>query len=239
MNTPPDAAEHPGPSSQEEWPGWAVPGPYSDPAVCRAKFDREIASFQASSPTYRKDGVLLVHADYPAVTLAFAAPQLRPVPVVFGIEVDFTNYDAWPLSVRFVNPFTGVRLVGMDLPPRQPNGLWTSRLLAPPEQTPEGLNLSASAPLVQGEPDDWPFLCLPGTREYHQNPFHSNDPWFAHRGRGEGTLQHLVDQLVANGTEPLRGFSPHFRLEQSGPSSASVHVVDFQLVVGISALPSS
>jgi hypothetical protein len=221
---------------QEEWPRWAVPGPYLDPAVCRAKFDRELAAFRNASERYQREGVLLVRAAYPLVTLAFTAPQLRPVPVVFGAEFDFTNYDAQPLSLRFVNPFSGERLLGRDLPPRLPDGgLWTSRREV--IQTPEGPALRVTRELVVGGANDWPFLCIPGTREYHQDPYHSNDPWLAHRGTGVGTLQHLIDELVKNGIEPLRFYIAQFTLGAVGPTSVQINVADLQFGLSPDALP--
>lgn len=230
----------PAPTPQEEWPQWAAPGPTTDPAVSRAKFDREISEFQELETRYREEGVLLLQASYPTATLAFAAPHLRPAPpVVFGIEVDFTNYDAQPLAVRFIDPFTGRRLVGRDLPPKgiTPHGFWTQRRKGDPTQTEKGIELPVTGSLVQGGPDDWPFLCIPGTREYHQNPYHSNDPWLAHRAKEEGTLQHIVETLVVHGIEPVKGYAPQFGFAQVGPAAAQVQVVGFTLATPFESLP--
>ena len=40
-----------------------------------------------------------------------------------------------------------------------------------------------------------PFLCVPGTREYHSHPQHSGDDWLLHRSTGAGRLIPLCDLL--------------------------------------------
>lgn len=241
---PPDSVVHPTEGSSNDasasWPHWRRPGAYTDPGVTQAKYDRELALFKATAERYRRDGVLLVREAYPALTFAFSAPHVRPRPVVFGVEIDFVNYDALPLSVRFVDPFSGAPMLGRDLPVRpDAGGMWgCQRVVATAEERAQDgaeyrIPLSS---LFQGNADEPPFFCIPGTREYHQNPFHTGDSWFLHRGTGVGTLQHLLDQLVIHGTAPLRGLLPAYNIQGAG---ASIHIqmTGLQLAVDPNALP--
>jgi hypothetical protein len=58
--------------------------------------------------------------------------------------------------------------------------------------------------LVQSNrPDDYPFVCLPGVREYHDNPAHTGDSWLLHRNSGEGSLAFILEKIWAYGVEPL------------------------------------
>lgn len=52
--------------------------------------------------------------------------------------------------------------------------------------------------------DQIPFLCLAGVREYHNNPGHTGDSWFLHRGTGAGTLNFLLEQLYKYGVRPMK-----------------------------------
>lgn len=170
-----------------------------DPAVSRAKFEREVARFRSGESAQRARGVLLLRVEYPVVLVAFAAPHLRPAPVVFGARFDFTDYDLLPPSVRLVNPFNGAPYRQAELPTPLPRHVGEERAEGGPVQPPQAL-MQAHAPL------DIPFLCLPGVREYHEHPAHTGDSWLLHRARGEGTLGFLVDQLHKYGIEGLGGF---------------------------------
>jgi hypothetical protein len=52
-------------------------------------------------------------------------------------------------------------------------------------------------------PDEVPFLCLPGVRQYHDNPAHTGDSWLLHRRSGEGSLHFLVEQIWKYGVNPV------------------------------------
>ena len=60
--------------------------------------------------------------------------------------------------------------------------------------------------LISHGPDELPFLCLPGVREYHVHPAHTGDDWLLHRDRGEGTLYFLLEKLARYGLEPIQQF---------------------------------
>jgi hypothetical protein len=51
--------------------------------------------------------------------------------------------------------------------------------------------------------DDRPFVCLQGVREYHDNPGHTGDSWWLHRGKQAGSILRLMDMLSRYGTEAM------------------------------------
>ena len=175
-----------------------------DPGVSRAKFDREVGAYRELEATYRKRGWLLLEAKFPEVFVAFAATKLRPAPIVAAVVVDFTDYDLRPLSVRFVDPFTREKLLAANVQfqmfrrPPMP-GVAPEAIAALMQQG--AIQLSS---LVQSNrPDDYPFVCLPGVREYHDNPAHTGDSWLLHRNSGEGSLAFILEKIWAYGVEPL------------------------------------
>jgi hypothetical protein len=177
-----------------------------DPAVSRAKFDREIASFRSLGAAYRNRGIWLLEAEFPTVLVGFLATKLTPAPVVFAARLDFANYDLVPPSVQIVHPLTGVPFRAHEAP---------QLVRRVPIQLPGALaaaNTTIAVPfqiarLLQfHNPVDVPFLCLPGVREYHNHPAHTGDSWLLHRARGEGKLAHIVEQLAKYGAEVVQTF---------------------------------
>ena len=201
-----------------------------DPVVSRAKFNREITAFRQQEREYAGRGWWLLRAEFPEVFVVLATNKTQPPAVVFGVLIDFTNYDLWPPSVTLVNPFTRVPYKAKELPnplirrvpvahpaptnaptgdapptapgatattPGQP--MATAGVAAP--QAPQ----FAPQPLMQwwGE-EEVPFLCLPGVREYHENPAHTGDSWLLHRRTGAGTLYFILDQIDRYGVQPVR-----------------------------------
>ena len=186
-----------------------------DPAVSRAKFDREVADYRKMEATYRKRGWLLLDADFPQAFGAFAAPKLRPAPIVVAVVMDFSDYDLRPPSVRFVDPFTRE--------PLRAGSLQFAMLRRPPMPTatpnttmmqPVAVQLSS---LVQcNGPEDYPFICLAGIREYHDNPAHTGDSWLLHRGSGEGSLAFILEKIWTYGIEPLSTFQVQVQVQLPG-----------------------
>lgn len=186
-----------------------------DPAVSRVKFERELADYARIAADRRRLEWWILHAEFPEVLIAFAAPQLRPAAVVFAALLDFTNYDLWPPSVTLVNPFTSAPLLARQIPPAL---TFKRRIPAGPPVDIPGVGEvvpQAEQPLLQAHgPDEIPFLCIPGVREYHDHPAHSGDSWLLHRGKGEGMLYFLLEKLYHYGVEPIRGYE--FGLQISG-----------------------
>lgn len=163
---------------------------FVDPAVSRAKLERELSEYLALSDFYRQRGIWLLEYKFPQVLFVLAAPNSKPFTLVpFGVLLDFSNYDAQPPSVKLVNPFTKVPLKRSEIHYHCPR------------QRPDGQN----EPLLQAFEDERPFICLQGIREYHDNPAHTGDSWFLHRGSGVGKLAYLLDVLSRYGSEPVVG----------------------------------
>lgn len=136
--------------------------------------------------------------------VAFVAPQLRPASVLFGVLIDFTNYDLWAPSVRFVDPFTRRKYLSREIPPSL---ILQRRVTQQVEGAPPGFVMDQQVPLVMSNgPDLEPFFCIPGVREYHEHPAHTGDSWLLHRGNGEGTLYFLLETIAKYGVEPIRGY---------------------------------
>jgi Predicted metal binding domain len=64
--------------------------------------------------------------------------------------------------------------------------------------------------------DDRPFVCLQGVREYHDNPGHTGDPWWLHRGAGAGRIIRLLELLSRHGTEAMHEFEYRLNIQVQG-----------------------
>lgn len=167
-----------------------------DPGVSQAKFNGEVERLLARRWEEHRRGWFLIEATFPTVFVIFAKPDLHPKAVLFGVEIDFSNYDLWAPSVRLVDPFTRTPYKTKNLP----NGITFLRWRDSDSEFP-------SEHLLQSEgPEKIPFLCFPGTREYHQHPAHTGDSWLLHRNRGEGTLYFLLEKIYDHGVTPIAGF---------------------------------
>lgn len=206
-----------------------------DPQVARTKYDREVANLSRDAARHRSLGVFLLAADYPTVLVGFASPKLKPAAFIFAMHVDYADYDLQAPSVRFVDPFTSVPYKASELPTKMMRTVGPPRpapmpfppevpaqtpLPGPPGQPPPfaapdapqtpmgGFMIVEHQPLLQDYgPEDIPFLCLPGVREYHDHPAHSGDPWELHRTTGAGSLARLVDVVRTYAVEPLGGWA--------------------------------
>ena len=179
-----------------------------DPAVSRAKFDRDVDQCRRLGADLRRRGWWILEAEFPDVLVAFVAPQLRPRPVMFGALINFDNYDLWAPSVRIVDPFTAKPLLTREIPPHL---AFTRRVQGAQQVQIPGLGfvqgIASEQPLlITHGPDELPFLCFPGVREYHEHPAHTGDDWLLHRDRGEGTLYFLLEKLARYGLEPVQQF---------------------------------
>jgi hypothetical protein len=162
-----------------------------DPAVTKRKFDREVSAFRRREAMFRARGWWLMKVEYPAVEIALAAVRVRPSAIAMCVRIDFTNYDLWPPSVIFIDPFSGAALTTIEQV-----GIPIAR------RTEQGM----AQPMIQAHPPFPPFLCLPGVREYHDHPGHNGDAWLLHRGSGAGGLFFIVDKLSTYGSESITGW---------------------------------
>lgn len=173
---------------------------FVDPEISKQKFDRELLEYRNNEDEYIKRGWLLIKAAYPEVFIIFTTPQLKPHCVVFGVVINFDNYDFWAPSVRFVDPFTQAPIKRSELIVSLQYRVKSSKEVASQEQV-------QWSDLIQAHTDDKPFLCLPGIREYHEHPAHSNDSWFLHRGKGEGNLFFILDTIYKHGIYPINSYN--------------------------------
>ena len=174
-----------------------------DPDVSRAKFDEEVRDYRRVQDAMIRRGQWLITAEYPEVFVVFGAPNSNYPTWAFGAVLDFTNYDLWPASVKLVNPFTKVPYRAAELPPpaRLQRLNMTTNIAG---QAPT--NVMSMDTLMQAQrPEEIPFLCLPGVREYHAHPAHTGDSWLLRRTSGEGKLYRLLDVLFQHGSAPIAG----------------------------------
>jgi hypothetical protein len=184
-----------------------VPVQYVDPGVSLAKFNRELAEFRAFGKEYRSRGWFLTEAEFPRVLVVLAAPKLQPAAIVMGVALDYANYDAAPPSVRIVNPFTGEPYKFKELPNPLNRTLPPQEVSFPGMQAEQKMVVAVQQPYLQAYgPDEIPFLCLAGVREYHDHPGHSGDLWELHRASGAGRLVRLLDVIFRYGVEPIAGY---------------------------------
>lgn len=180
---------------------------YVDPEVSRRKFDGEIAEFAQCGAEYRKRGWFLVEAAFPHVIVVLAAPNIKPNVLVTGVRFDYSNYDAEPPSVRLVDPFSGEPYRGAELPTQLMRAMPAQRVQVAASPDVPALTLQQKVPLMQAHgPDEIPFLCLAGVREYHEHPAHTGDSWELHRVTGAGRLVRLLEIISRYGVEPIVGY---------------------------------
>lgn len=186
----------------------------TEPEVSRKKFEDELTEFRRIENDWRKKGVVCVKTNFPVFHFIFIAHHIQPSTVAFAVEIDFTNYDVQPPSIVFINPFSGepitiremnnvsffqvikqeIQFAGMQIPGAQ---------AAKPQFQ------QVNAILMIGL-NERPFLCIPGVREYHDHPAHTNNPWLNYRTKGEGKLLFLLDQLYNHCIPYITGFNVNF-----------------------------
>ncbi|MFL5916958.1 MAG: putative metal-binding protein [Gaiellaceae bacterium] len=195
------------------------PKQYVEPAVSHAKFDRELSEYRTLEDEYLSRGWVLTHACFPLVRVMMCAAQLKPPAVIVEVEFDFTNYDAEPPSVTLVEPFTHRPYGADELPTILKRTVGAPAGLLPPG-LPGGamLNIQAQQPLMQppNTPDDLPFLCVAGVREYHEHPAHSGDLWELHRESGAGRLARLLEVIHKYGVEPIADYQVQLAMSVTG-----------------------
>jgi hypothetical protein len=186
---------------------------YADPAVSRAKFDREVAEFRSLQDLHRQRGWLLVKAEFPIAHVLLATSKTNPCSLVTGVAFDYTNYDAAPPSVRLIHPLTAVPFTAAELPTRLDRSV-PGGSFSPPGALPGAPQFvfEAQQPLMQWHgPEEIPFVCLAGVREYHDHPAHTGDSWEMYRRDGHGRLVRLLEIISRYGVEPILGFKVQFQ----------------------------
>ncbi len=186
---------------------------FVDPAVSRAKFQREVEQFKAQLDAHHRRGIWLVDDRFPEVFIVLMSTRALPITAVFGVVINFDNYDVEPPSVQFVHPVTRQPLKAGELPHGMPR---LKRVIGPggvPETGPGGEAVFEPQQLIQFEDPQRPaFVCLRGVREYHDHPAHTGDSWWLHRGTGVGTLAYLVNILATYGIDIVQGIKLQVQL---------------------------
>ena len=166
---------------------------YVDPVVSCAKFDRELTEYQSLEADYHARGWFLAKAHWPVIVVVLASKKTSPPTIVTAVQFDYTNYDVEPPSVRLIDPFSGRCLLNKELPIR-----FLRRIPGQEVSLPGGpkVQFNAAQDLMQAHsPEDLPFLCISGVKEYHDHPGHSGDPWEIHRAAGEGRIVRLLEVI--------------------------------------------
>jgi hypothetical protein len=195
---------------------------YADPSVSQAKFEKELESFFEQYYHWQKKGVFLIKDEFPVCEFLFLTPQLFPLAGVFAVRIDFTNYDAEPPSVKFINPYTGKLIKRPEIPFqfRQKASLEVIALRSN-QDTSNGVDICIAIA------DEYPFICHPGIKEYHDHPFHTGNSWLRLRTEGEGRLYRILQLLHSHSialVESLHASKPrghnqvHLQIVQKKPS---------------------
>ncbi len=198
----------------------------TDIAVSRMKFNREVDEFRGLASDYRRRGWFLAEAEFPRALLVATAPQLKPPALVTGVLLDYTDYDLQPPSVRLVDPHTAEPYRTKDLPVSLLRSQEVDPVLPPGFQLPAGAQLTRmmqQQPLMQSYgPEELPFLCVAGVREYHEHPGHSGDAWELHRAAGAGRLARILEIIDTYGIRPLGGYNINLVPQINGFNLAEV-----------------
>lgn len=182
-------------------------GIFVDPIVSKRKFDFEVQEWRTRAAEHGRRGIILVEADFPNAFAVFALPNVLPAHLLFGVHLDFVNYDIWPPSLTFADPLSREPWPnGMNTPVNVALGpvlisLFLRFRLDP--ANPNGL-ISEVPVMCQGGTGP-AFLCMRGIREYHQHSAHSGDSWLQYRGSGIGSLFYILDKLHEFGISHIGG----------------------------------
>jgi hypothetical protein len=163
-----------------------------DTEISRRKLEREIAAWRSNEKEYRARGWLLLAHDDLKVELGFLgriplgngqAPILLPT-----VRLDYDNYDLWPPSLTFIDVF--------------------SRDAADPP-LPQALIIGDAGPrnILLRNGEGKAFLCVPGTREFHDHPQHSGEPWALFRSRKMGSLAVIAERVWQSMTQTIQGIA--------------------------------
>lgn len=195
---------------------------YADRSVSLTKFQREVAEYQLHSNDYLRRGWILVEAEFPRIVAMMAATNLAPPAIILAVAFDYTNYDAAPPSVKLVKPFTWEPYTTKELPITLNRALPPTQVQVPGIPPDQKVEMRAVQSYVQSYgPDEIPFLCIQGVREYHEHPAHSGDLWELHRASGAGSFVRILEIVYRYGIETITNYgvqlTPQIRLNFGPP----------------------
>lgn len=161
-----------------------------DPKISRAKLQREIQAWKTNEADYRQRGWLLLRHEDLTVELGFLGRiplGNTQVPILLpAVRLDYENYDLWPPSFTFIDVFS-----------REASEPLLAQALIMSETGPRNVLLR------NGEGKA--FLCVPGTREFHDHPQHSGEPWALFRSRKMGSIAVIAERVSQSMTETIQG----------------------------------
>lgn len=145
-----------------------------DPALAKARFDRDAELLLTSPDAFVAAGVRVVRIEFPLVIVGLA---WRAVQAEILLQVRADEYDYQPVSGGWVDSSGAYLLRGGMC--RIPYGLgfWA-------DSHPHGENR--------------PWFCFPGWREFHDHESHQATPWIQYRGRPEYRVPGIIVQLAAD-----------------------------------------
>lgn len=182
---------------------------YVDPEVTKKKFQDELRAFEESEDEFRRLGIVCTERNAISISLIFCSPHLRPVGILFCVKIDYTNWDIEPPSVQFIDPFNREPLLRRDL------SIKLIQVL-PQVKSINGINPQQQMDLLQGLPDQPPFICMPGVKQYHDHLWHSGDSWWLYRNRGEGKLVTLIRQLYRHSILQINSYGIQLNVNING-----------------------
>lgn len=178
-------------------------GTFVNSRVTKLKWTAELKDFKSNEQNWRQLGVFLIKEDFPNLEFIFTVVKTHPRAIAYAVRINFENYDVDPPSVKFIDPVSGVNLKRVEVP----FNFWKNQLkegIDPDKATPDQYQ---PFDILQGTAEMEPFICIPGIREYHHHPRHTGDSWLLYRGRGEGKLGFILDQLYSHSIIYISGFS--------------------------------
>lgn len=188
-----------------------------DPLVSRQKLAHEVELWKAEQGRQERGWVMLSYdQEKLAVEIAFLGKVATStgsgfLPIVAcAVRLTYENYDLWPPSLTFIDPFTKT--------PAKPH-------VGAIMQTSEGFRNV----LIESHPDTGlPFLCLPGIREYHTHPQHTGDDWLLHRPTHEGRLSNICERVWRLMANNIMGFQVVINSLPVWPMQAQLVIQLFQ-----------
>lgn len=177
--------------------------------ISRAKLDRELEHWERQPELLKERGWILLQRSGLELDVAFAARvQLSsspaPLPILAAcIRLNYEDYDLVPPSLTFIDLFGG----------------------APIMPHVRAIVADSKDLLVNGHPHTkLPFLCVPGTREYHSHPQHTGDSWLLHRERKAGSPIVLCDLVWRAMVRNVFGFRLTTQMLPMGGVTAQVDI---------------
>lgn len=169
-----------------------------DPGVNRRKFEREVAVLRQHERELDAWGIQIARADYPEVDMRLSShwplklsiPVSRPAGVALPADLPPDAAFAATIELPMLSAMTiGIRVSLDDFDLRAPSVTFrdsrTWELLKFQAML-RANNIDASgkvfAVLIDDHPNSHhPFVCVRGTREYHEHPQHTGDSWLLYR----------------------------------------------------------